>query len=638
MKKHILPVLILVLLFFYIIPVMSVIYSFDGEFVSKERLTSHNDTGIIIYDVKGRPFFGFGQAKVRRFIPLAKIPSILKEAVLISEDRDFYRHNGVSVKAIARAFFFNITKGYPAYGASTLTQQLTKNVLLNSNKNVWRKLLEIPLSIYLEKKFNKNEILEMYFNTVYFGRGAWGIEAAAETYFDKKTQDLNLAESVLLTSVLPFPSKFKPEDGLDPQIKNRFSAILNELVKSSYITAQVGYEVKNTPVHFVLDRSINRNAPHFALMIKNEIEKNYGPDIVGDGLKVYTTLDLDWQRFAEKIVKIEVEKIKKLNAGNAAVVVLDSNTSAVRVLVGSADWEDNDIGKVNMALSLRQPGSSFKPVVYLLGLSRGNITLTTKLKDVPTAYTTPAGIYKPHNYDRKFRGPVSVRRALSNSLNVPAVELISRIGVENVLDFARLLGISSLEDKKNYGLSLVLGTGEVSLLELTGAYSVIANNGLKNTPYIIEKIISKQNEIIYKHKNLPENVVDRQSVFLLTSILSDRLVRREVFGKILDTKTNAAVKTGTTDNFKDSWTIGFTPQISVGVWVGNNYGQPMANLPGSRGAAPIWKILIDYYSQFVNHSDFVAPEGIVKLKVCKSAGAAGSTEYFVSNLIPKSNC
>lgn len=642
--------------FLSIIPLITYTY-FATTLASKETLTRHNDSGIELLDRYNKPFFTFYQTKHKQEIPLSDIPKFLQEAIIAMEDKDFYSHPGFSIPAIFRSFVDNIRGRSLRYGGSTITQQLVKNSLLSPRKDFLRKFQEVVLASEIERRYSKNEILEMYLNTAYFGEGAFGIEEAAHVYFNDKAKNLTDAQSAILAGILPAPSRYSLINGNLSDAKIRQELVLERMLIQGYITEDRRKEIiaENLDINPAVS-DINSTAAHFALMVKIELIKKYGEEEVArSGYKVKTTLDLEWQKFAEATVAKQIQNLKGNNVSNGAAVVIDPKRSEIRVLVGSKDWYDQDFGKFNIALSLRPPGSAFKPVVYLRAFEKNLITPATILRDEPTTFpnfdenkffasfpsraqaqaalaSDPNAFYRPVNYDRKFRGPVTARRALANSLNVPSVAVMKKVGVEEALDSARNLGLSTLGDSSKYGLSLVLGAGEVSLLEMTNAYSVFANNGKKGEPALILEVKDKMANVIYKYEPDEVQVIEPKYAFLISSILSDNKTRGEVFGTALNISRPAAVKTGTTEDFKDAWTIGYTPSLAVGVWVGNNLNQPMDGIAGSLGAAPIWRELMEKFLSGTPVENFDQPEGVIKAAIC------GTTEYFVKGSEPKASC
>lgn len=650
-----------------IIPVFTYLY-FAGDLSDKDSIMNRNNTGVVLLDRENKPFFTFYQGKYKETVSLSEIPPIAQQAVIAVEDKGFYQHPGFSLKAIIRSLVDDLRYGDLVYGGSTITQQLVKNSLLHTRKDFLRKYQEITLASEIERRFSKDEILEMYLNSAYFGEGAFGIEDASKTYFNKSAKDLSLAESAMLAGLLPAPSKYSPLNGNGDKAKERQSFVLRKMMEQGYIDQAQKEEADSRQL--VLNQvppTINSTAPHFAIMVKEELIKRYGEEKVArSGFKVKTTLDLKWQEQAERLVLEQVQSLARNGVSNGAVVVMDPISGEVKVLVGSKDWYDDEFGKVNIATSLRQPGSSFKPVVYVKALEDGLITPATVLKDQPTSFANfdrsvldsysdrntamrilsrdPNAFYTPQNYDRKFRGPVLVRQALANSLNVPAVEVMEKVGVAKVVEYAKAAGITSLEEPSNYGLSLVLGTGEVQLLELTNFYATLANKGHKNEPTLILEIIDKYDESIYRYTSNPQPVMSQENAFIVSSILSDNRARQELFGNALTVSRPAAVKTGTTDDYKDAWTVGYTPNLVVGVWVGNNDGKPMDNIAGSLGAAPIWRSLMERFFRELPRVDFEPPAGVVKLSICnngfvlREASPSALAEYFVKGTEPKQYC
>ncbi|OGE31879.1 hypothetical protein A2631_02015 [Candidatus Daviesbacteria bacterium RIFCSPHIGHO2_01_FULL_44_29] len=630
------------------IPVLTYAY-FANTLVSTDAIMNKNKTGLILKDRTGKPFFKFYDARAQEFVPLSEIPQLFQEAIISAEDKEFYNHPGFSIKGIIGAILADIKHRNLSYGGSTITQQLVKNSLLTSKRTFLRKYQELILAQEIERRYSKPEILEMYLNSVYFGEGAFGAESAAKTYFTKSVKDLSLSESSMLAGIITAPSYLSPISGDPDEAKKRQAYILGEMVQNNYISdadrqAALGEELtfsKNpTPFDF--------QAPHFALMVRDELIQKYGEEEVArSGFVVTTTLDLDWQRYAENVVKEQVESLAKNGVTNGAVVVIDPKTGQIRTLVGSVSWYNDKFGKVNIASSSRQPGSSFKPLVYMTALEDHLITPATLLKDNPTTFKMPLGSppYRPRNYDGRFRGPVLVRRALANSLNVPAVQVMEMVGVPQVLEMASRLGLTTLQDPSDYGLSMVLGAGEVKLLEMTNAYATLANRGVFNPPSTILEIKDKMDKKIFTFEEQPKKVIDPEYPFLISSILSDNSIRTEVFGQSLDISRPAAVKTGTSENYKDSLTLGYTPSLTIGVWVGNNDGTSMDRVAGSLGAAPIWRKLMEKFLEGTPVEKFELPANIVSKPVCRSNGllakestSAAYLEYFAEGTDPVKTC
>ncbi len=638
------------------IPFFTYVY-FANALITKDRIMNNNDTGLVLLDRKNRPFFSFYQAKTRDNVGLDKISPFAQKAVIAMEDKDFYQHGGFSVPSIFRSLIADIKGGDLAYGGSTLTQQLVKNSLLSSRKDFLRKYQEIILAEEIERHYSKDEILSMYLNSVYFGRGSFGIEQASQNYFGKHAADLSLAQSAMLAGLLPAPTQFSDDFN---QGKMRQKLVLEKMQQQGYVSQDQISQAEKEKIVFV-DNQENMNSVgiHFALMVKNQLVQKYSEETVArSGFKVHTGLDLDWQKYAETVVVNQVKNLTSNSVSNGAAIVEDPSTGEIRALVGSVDWHDNKFGKVNMAEALRQPGSSFKPIVYLKAFEDRIISPSTILHDVPTAFrniadptlaaswrvSDPNAYYKPLDYDGKFRGNVLPRRALSNSLNIPAVEVMSKVGVPSALEMAHRLGITTLDDPSRFGLSLVLGAGEVKLLEMTNVYATFANRGNFNPPTLVTRIDDKYNSTIYKYQPNPQSVVDPKDTFIITSILSDNWARQEEFGNTLTISRPAAVKTGTTENYKDAWTLGYTPTLAVGTWVGNNDGAVMDNVAGSLGAAPIWKQLMEHFLAGTPVQNFTPPEGMVKLAICpngqklREASSSAYIEYFVPGTEPTGYC
>lgn len=628
-----------------LIPVFTYFY-FIQDLKSKESIMNKNDTGLVLLDRNNKPFFTFYAGRVKTVIPLSKIPQSLQQALIVSEDKGFYTHPGFSIRGIFRSLYLDLSKQNVAYGGSTITQQLVKNVLLTSNKSFLRKYQEIVLAAEIERRYKKNEILEMYLNSVYFGQGAFGIENASLTYFGKHAKDLNLAEGSLLVAILPSPSRLSPLYGISPEAKNRQDLVLQKMVSAGYLTQEEKVHIEKTKIVFSPVREdINSTATHFALLVKKELLSRFGEERISrSGFRVRTTLDINWQKFAEKTVLDQVNRLTFNNVSNGSAVVIDPKTGEVRALVGSKDWYNEKFGKFNMAEAPRSPGSSFKPLVYALAFENRMITPATVLDDAPTVFPTN---YKPLDYDRKFRGKVLVRRALANSLNIPAVEVMQKVGVMQTLNFARQMGITSLKNPSDYGLSLVLGTGEVPLLEMTNVFATFANQGLKNNITTILTIEDKSGNKIFYPKAVPDQAVEPEAAFLVSSILSDNAARYESFGNALTISRPAAVKTGTAEDYRDALTIGYTPSLAVGVWVGNNDNSPMDRIAGSLGAAPIWRLLMEKFLAGTEIENFKMPANISRYPICRSNGlllrryvatSSATIEYFINGTEPKRFC
>ena len=584
-----------------------------------ESTKIYDRTGkIILYDVHGE--------EKRTLIPFEEIPQFAKDATVAIEDYRFYNHFGLDIKGIIRSVFNNlIGKGVlgkkTSVGGSTITQQFIKNAVLTSEKTYTRKIKEAILAVELEMKYSKNEILGFYLNLVPYGSNAYGIEAAAQTYFNKNAKDLTLAESALLAAVTQAPSYYSPYGSHFETTKARQEYVLQRMNELGYITKEQMESAKNEKLIFASIQS-GIKAPHFIMYIKEYLEDKYGKDYIQEaGLKVYTTLDWDLQQIAEQAVKNGAETNgKKYNAQNAALSAIDPRTGQILAMVGSKDYNAKSYpegctpGKnclfepyVNVTTSPRQPGSSFKPFAYALAFQKG-FAPDTMLFDLKTEFnpnclssatqeTDQYGLqcYHPKNYDGKFRGPISMKNSLAQSLNIPSVKTLYLAGVNETINLAQDMGIETLKDRSRFGLSLVLGGGEVKLLEETAAFGVFAAEGIRNPIKAILKIENNKGETIEEYKNEPKKILEPQITRLISDILSSEDARAPVFGYKSFLYVNgipAAAKTGTTQDYRDGWTVGYTPSIAVGVWTGNNDNTSINREPGAVIAAPIWNEFI----------------------------------------------
>lgn len=632
------------IIFLLLTPIFTYVY-FANDLASKEAIMNSNNSGVLLYDRKGELFFSLYQAKKRTFIPMSDIPQITQDAVIAAEDKDFYKHPGFSIPSIIRSAILDVQTNQLAYGGSTITQQLVKNALLTSRKNFLRKYQEIVLAAEIERRYSKKEILEMYLNSVYFGEGAIGIDDAARAYFGKTPKQLTIAESALLIAILPAPSAFSPLTGDKEEAFRRQKIVLAKLEQQGYISKEEQQQAATQEIIFnpTKEDPISLAAPHFALMVKEELLKMYSEEqLTRSGFEVKTTLDLEWQKFAETTVKNQIQYLRFNKASNAGVVVEDPKTGEIKALVGSYDWDDEAFGKLNITKAARQPGSSFKPIIYAKAFADETITPGTILEDKEITFP---GNFKPKNYDGRFRGPVLPRRALATSLNIPAVEVMEQVGVANGVAFAKTLGITTLKGPSSYGLSLVLGSAEVPLLELTNVYAVFANEGKKPTQTTILEVKDKRNTVLYTHAPTTTSVLDPRVAFLISSILSDTRARSESFGNALSISRPAAVKTGTTNDYRDALTVGYTPSLVIGVWVGNNDNTPMDNIAGSLGAAPIWRRLMEQFLKDTTVERFAPPSGLSLVRICRQNGYKSNVatssayfEYFLQGTDPTADC
>ncbi|MBI5622101.1 PBP1A family penicillin-binding protein [Candidatus Falkowbacteria bacterium] len=531
----------------------------------------------------------------RRLINLSDMPDYVKWTAITAEDRDFYNHQGFSLRGMLRSFIMNIFSSNKV-GGSTITQQFVKNAILSPEKTYTRKIKELVLAYRIENKFTKDEILQLYFNEIPYGSVIYGIEAASQSYFGLSAKDLNLAQAAVLAAMTQRPTYFSPYGNNVDRLFERQRYILNEMVDLGYVTETQAETAKAEPIEFK-PRNESIRAPHFVMYVRELLAEKYGERYAEEaGLKITTTLNTDLQAAAEKAVTDHSEGNRtRWNATNAALVSLDAHNGQILAMVGSADFYDEAIdGQVNVTLRARQPGSSFKPLAYATAFSRG-YTPETVLYDVVTTFKTDGADYTPHDYDLKERGPLTMRQALAGSLNIPAVQTLYLAGVGNVLDFAEKLGYSTLRDRSRFGLSLVLGGGEVKLLEHTAAYAAFAREGVYHAPVAILKIEDANGNTLYEYKtedNPGIKAIEPEPIRSLTSILSDNSARTYIFGEknyLTLPDRPVAAKTGTTNDYRDAWTVGYTPSIATGVWVGNNDNSEMKRgADGSVVAAPIW--------------------------------------------------
>ncbi|MFA6525127.1 MAG: PBP1A family penicillin-binding protein [Patescibacteria group bacterium] len=530
----------------------------------------------------------YGDEK-RTLVTLEDIPDNLEHATVAIEDKNFYKHGGISVLGIFRTTITNVLRGQKA-GGSTLTQQFIKNAILTSEKKYTRKIKEVILAIQLEAKFSKDEILQMYLNEIPYGSTAYGVQAASQKYFGKNVQDINLAEAALLAALPQAPTRYSPYGSNKDLLIGRQQYILDIMVDQGYITEAEAEEAKKTELKFTTQTS-DIEAPHFVMYVKELLTEKYGERVVEEGgLKVITTLDYDKQKIAEEVIAEQVPKNEaRYNAENAALVAIDTKTGQILTMVGSRNYFDENIdGQVNIAIRGNQPGSSFKPIAYVTAFERG-YTPETMLFDLKTDF----GDYSPSNYDGGERGPVSMRKALAGSLNIPAVKTLYLAGVNNVIDTAHDLGYTTLNDPDRYGLSLVLGGGDVKLLEHVSAYSTLAREGVRHPHTAIMKVEDRDGKVLEEFtESEGTEVIDKNAVRQLNSILTDNSARAYIFGAsnhLTLPDRPVAAKTGTTNDYKDAWTMGYTPSIAAGVWVGNNDNSEMSHgADGSIVAAPIW--------------------------------------------------
>lgn len=580
---------------------------------------------ILLYDVHSE--------EKRTVVNSEDISQFLKDAVVAAEDDGFYSHSGISVSSIIRAAFSDIANKNMGQGGSTITQQFVKNAFLSPEKTLIRKIKEALLAIQLEKRFSKEEILTMYLNQVPFGSNSYGVEAASLTFFNKNAKDLNLNEAALLASLIKAPSYFSPYGTHTQELFSRKDYVLNRMGELGFINEKQKSKALSEKIEFT-QQTESLLAPHFVLEIKNQLEKMFGASQVDQlGLKVYTTLDYNLQKNAEKIVLEGAQKNESAyDAFNAAMVAENPKTGEVLALIGSRNYFDPSLpvncvpgksckfeGNFNVATQgLRQPGSSFKPLAYAQAFVKG-YTPSTILFDVPINFAEPGATpYMPKNYDLRFRGPVTMRNALAQSLNVPSVETLYLAGVNNTIKLANSFGISTINTDSQCGLSLVLGGCEVKLIEMVQAYGVFANEGVGMPYFMIQKIVDSKNQTIFEYKTSPQKIIEPQIAREVTDVLSDNTARAPMFGTnsyLYFQDIPLAAKTGTTDNNRDAWLVGYTPEIVVGVWTGNNNGDSMTKEgAGISAAGPIFHKIMLSALENLPHTGFTPPDQILSTK------------------------
>lgn len=621
-----------------VIPIATYLY-FYNDIANQDRLMNRANTGIVLLDKDGKEFFSIGQAEHNDVIPLSKISDRAEQALIASEDKDFYDHGGFSFLSIVRSAYLNIfASDSTLYGGSTLTQQLAKNTLLSHDRTYLRKYQELTISLAIEQRYEKDEILAMYLNSVYFGNNSFGIEEAARSYFGKSASKLNLAEASMLIGVLPAPSAYSPIEGDRKLAKERQAVVLERMVKNGMVTQEEADAAQSQKLQYLPQKTATKNiAPHFTEMVLQELYAEHGEERVKrSGYQVYTTLDRSLQSAANSAISNNLSTVEAYGGSNASLVAIDPRTGAIRALVGSADYNNKEFGMVNMATAPRQPGSTMKPIYYTAALADGVITPQTVFRDEPTSFNG----YKPLNATRQFYGDVSVRRALSWSLNIPSVKVMQRYGISDTIEAAEKVGITTLGDASSHGLSLAIGSAEVPLLEMTNAYSTYANAGNYQKTSMVADIEDKFGKDITPKRTLPKPAVSEQGAYLISDILSDAEARSGLFGSSLnvvgtDFRTkNVAVKTGTTDDNRDAWTIGYTPDITIGVWTGNNDNTVMQG-GGGTVAGPIWRAVMSS-AVGAGNPEFARPGGIVERTVCTATGR--HTDVFLATAVEPSTC
>ena len=600
-----------------------------------------------IRDRNGTELYKIYASQNRTLIKLTDIPLSLRQAVIAIEDTQFYNHSGFSARGILRAISRNIKSDGALEGGSTITQQLVKTSLLSPEQTLRRKLRELILSLLVELRYSKDQILEMYLNRVSFGGSAYGVEEAAQTYFGKPAHNLTLAETAVLAGLPAAPTTYSPF-GAHPELaKSRQKEVLRRMVNAGFITWDQAeqasiQELKFAPV------ATDIKAPHFVMYVKEILEQKYGPDLVEQGgLDVITSLDWPLQQAAQKAVTEEISKVAFLRIGNGAALVTNPVTGEILSMVGSKNYFDTaGDGNFNVTVALRQPGSAIKPLNYALAFTRG-FTTTSIIDDSPITYRIPGQpSYTPVNYDGKYHGKVTLRTALGSSYNIPAVKILAANGITNFIEFAQSIGISTWTDPSRYGLSLTLGGGEVTMLDMATAYGTFANSGSRVNLQSVLSVRDSSGHLLEQSSSSNQSVLDPKVAYLISDILSDNAARTPAFGPNSDLNLSyVAVKTGTTNNLRDNWTIGYTPDRLVVIWVGNNDNTSMSYVAsGVTGASPIWRRIFNEILKNNPSSGFTPPPGLIRVNICTITGqlacegCPSKAEYFLPDTQPKIAC
>ncbi len=609
-----------------------------------------------IYDRNGKLLYDIFVEKNRTPVKLSDLPQFVKNATLASEDKDFYKHGGFDLRGILRAAF-NIVFKRKLQGGSTITQQLAKNALLSQERTIRRKIREAILTVAIEALYPKDKILEMYLNQIPYGGTAYGIGTASQTYFGKTPDKLTLAEAALLAGLPQSPTRYSPF-GAHPELaKQRQEYVLTEMAKDKFISQEEAEKAKKEELNFI-NHGQGIKAPHFVMYIKDQLVEKYGQKAIDEGgLRVYTTLDLDIQELAQTAVASEVAKLQREKVSNGAALVTNPKTGEILAMVGSKDYFAKDIdGNFNVATSsLRQPGSSIKPINYAVAFEKRILTPASLVLDIPTCFNVAGQkLYCPENYDGGFHGATQVRFALGNSYNIPAVKTLALNSLEDFIASASAMGISTFKDSKDYGLSLTLGGGEVKMTDMAVAFGVFANAGGRQNLYGIQKVEDYRGKVLEEHKTEEaQPVISPETSYLVSHILLDNNAREAMFGPssylVVRNHPEVSVKTGTTNDKRDNWTIGYTPSFLVAVWVGNNNYQPMSAVAsGVTGASPIWNKIFRFILEREDKKNGkntqewpVKPDSVIGTSVCSvsgllpgDSGCPTRFEYFLDGTVP----
>jgi 1A family penicillin-binding protein len=620
--------------------------AFEERKVSQSTKIYDRTGKILLYDVH--------ENTRRTQVPLENISDYIKKATITIEDEDFYVHGGIKFTSILRAVLANLTTGTYGQGGSTITQQVIKNSLLTTEKTITRKLKEWVLSLRLEKMMSKDQILSLYLNETPYGGNIYGVEEASKTFFGKSSSELSLAESAYIAAIPKAPTYYSPYGQNKEKLDTRQKLVLSKMLENGKINKEEYEKAKEEKVEFQPQEKYGIKAPHFVEFIKQYLVNKYGEKALQEnGYKVITTINYDLQEKTEEIVKnTALENEKNFNAKNAAAVIIDPKTGQILTMVGSRDYFDKGIeGNYNVTLALRQPGSTFKPFVYATAFNKG-YTPNTILFDLPTEFQStcsPEGkpiygndesdCYMPENYDEKFVGPISLRNALAQSRNIPAIKTLYLAGIRDSIQTAKAMGITSLSDPDRYGLTLVLGGGETTLLEMTNAYGVFANNGVKNKYTGILSIEDNNGKIIENYQQLTENSLNENSALLISDILSDKEAKIPAYGNnsvLYFSGRKVASKTGTTNDYRDAWTIGYTPEVVVGAWAGNNDNSPMEKKVAGMIVAPMWRQIMDKALASTTGETFDLPkETDSAIKPVLRGIWQGNDTYFIDKISGK---
>ncbi len=588
-----------------------------------------------ILDRDGNLLYKIYDQKNRQLIELSELPAYLVQATIASEDKNYYHHHGVDAFGILRAFQANFKSGGAiVQGGSTITQQLIKNTLLTPDRTWSRKVKEALLAFWAERLYSKDEILKMYFNNVPYGGPCWGIACAADMYFHKEPKDLSLAEATYLAGLPASPTEYSPYGTNPEKAKERQREVLTRMVEERYIDEAKAKEALAVAIN-IQPNTTSIVAPHFVMYVKALLSQKYGEKVVAQGgLKVVTTLDSDIQELVEKKVKSNVEKLANLQVSNGAAMVTDTKTGQILAMVGSKDYWDSKDGNYNMTLSLRPPGSSIKPVTYVTGFKQGFLPGTVIL-DTPTSFPDGTNApYRPVNYDGAFHGAVTIRTALGSSYNIPAVKVLSMVGMSDFVETARDMGITTWENPENYGLSATLGGAPVTMVDMMTVYGTLASNGVKHTATPILKVTDSKGKVLEEYSDQGKPVISAEIAYMISSILSDNKARTPAFGPSSQLNIPGhivAVKTGTSDRKKDNWVLGYNPEYVVGTWVGNfdNSDMNPALTSGITGATPIWHEIMAELLDGRENLAFQRPPGI------QEANVDGNRDLAISGKTPK---